>query len=160
MHMDTLNTIIHWIVLLAAFLLLTYFFRDRVTLEGFWGHMILLFLLTPMNVIQPFRNVVCETLYPVSVIALSSQGNESAATPDDGGTPANPQGAAERQKSMLYMAFLIPVNILLIFVWSKLLPGLTITGRWAPVIFASIFSVCALGLSLAPLIPTASFFGG
>lgn len=153
MDLDILSIIIRWIGLAAIFLLLTYFFRDRVTLEGFWGYVILLLVLVPINIFEPLHEEFFKAIHAPEAVVSNSAGHKSASDADSDNAISDDSRSIERRKSVMYLAILLPFNLMLMFLWCRLLPGLTITGWWAPVVFALILSACALGLSLLPPIP-------
>lgn len=151
MHLDALNLIVRWAGVTGVFLLLTYFFRGRVTLEGFWGYVLLIFLVVPINIFEPYHDVVAEAIHPSLYVAPQAEDSVKASSPD------SPLWEDPRT-AVTYMLVLLPLNVLLMFSWSKWLPGMTITGWWAPIVFAAFLSAAALGLSLTKPIPTAEFF--
>ena len=127
MHLDYLSIVIRWISLIAIFLFLTYSFRDRVTLEGFWGYVILILILVPINLFEPFRDDVFAAIHPSNSISQSADQKNSSdvASPDqtsDDDESSDFFNQVERQRSITYMAVLLPFNILMLFLWSKYLP--------------------------------------
>jgi len=124
-ELDPMNIALRWIGLTAIFLFLTYLFRDRVTLEGFWGYFLLLFMMIPLNVLG---------------------GRVGYAM----GLPLN--------RPWIFGTVIVPLDVVILFIWSRYMPGMTSTSRSSLLLFAILFSAFAIGLHLVPAFPFATFF--
>jgi len=49
--LDPMNIALRSIALAVVFLFLTFLFRERVTIEGFWGYFLLFLVVIPINVL-------------------------------------------------------------------------------------------------------------
>ena len=105
------DVIVRWAVMTAMFLILTYLLRDKVILEGMFGFILPIFVLMPLNVLAKDYLELLELDIPANYIP----------------------GA--------HFAVIFVFNSLLLLVFNKVLPGLTVSSDGILLLFAILVSV-------------------
>jgi hypothetical protein len=120
-----LDFIAKWIVLVLFFLFLTYLFRDRFTLEGFAGYALIVFVLVPINVAA--RKYVVDSPH-------IAEAHENALA--------------------IVAASLLFLNLFLMFLLNRFLPGVTISSIGVMIAFAVLFTAGGVLVGYLPSLPS------
>ena len=121
------DIMVRWIVLVALYLFLTYLFRDKVIVEGFFGFILPVGVLIPINVLAKEY---------VGFLELD---------------------IAENMMPGAYFTAILVFNTISLLIFNKIMPGLTVSSNIALVLFAASFTVISFFVGMYfPVMPEIS----
>lgn len=112
--------VLQWIMLTGCFLVLTFFFRNHIEVEGFAGFILILFVIMPINIAA--KDYLQYVEMPVSVRLLP----------------------------LAYGFMLLVINLILFFAITLLLPGLSASSNLVIALFALLFTTVSVLLRFLP----------